>query len=484
MRVFAKQFITMMCVLLVFFTIFGNILVNTAFETTMDRETSQSLEEMKIFQYAMLASLDGLPKDYQAVDTAVAEIAGSIKQSLYGDNGGIVVYDKKGNVLFQDSGYQGKLISQDWKGHNNVWQITSQEGHYYLESLCEINSTEGDYVLELHRCIDHVYEDRNRLYECYLVLLILAFVVFAVVLFILSFHFTRPIRKLSQATRAFANGDYKRRVQIKGHDEMADLGRSFNRMAGELEENIGQLEEKTRQQEEFIAGFSHELKTPLTSIIGYADIMRSRALSDEERSLSANYIVTQGKRLERLALKMLEMSYVDKQEFLSVGNDVLVLAETIRHMTESLLEQKGIRLVIRLDGGVVTGDSDFLLSLFSNLIDNARKACGAGGTIWLDGECREDGYCFQITDNGCGMPEEEIYKITEPFYMIDKSRARKEGGAGIGMALCQKIIRMHHAEWNIQSRQGEGTTITIFFPNKTDGKIGIGEEETGNEKEE
>lgn len=281
MRVFAKQFITMMCVLLVFFTIFGNILVNTAFETTMDRETSQSLEEMKIFQYAMLASLDGLPKDYQAVDGAVAEIAGSIKQSLYGDNGGIVVYDKKGNVLFQDSDYQGKLMIQDRKGHNNVWQITSQEGHYYLESLCEINSTEGDYVLEFHRCIDHVYEDRNRLYERYVALLILFFAVFATVLFILSFRFTRPIRKLSQATRAFANGDYKRRVRMKGHDEMADLGRSFNWMAGKLEENIGQLEE-------FIADFSHELKTPLTSIIGYADMMRSRALSDEERSLSAN----------------------------------------------------------------------------------------------------------------------------------------------------------------------------------------------------
>lgn len=471
MRVFAKQFITMMCVLLLFFMIFGNILVHTAFENTMDREASQSLEEMKIFQYAMLASLEGLPEDYQAVDKAIVEIAGSIKQSLYGDKGGIVVYDKKNNVLFQDSGFQGKLIEEDRKGHNNVWQITSQNGHYYLESLCEIHSTAGDYVLELQRCIDYVYEDRDKLYDRYLVLLVLISAVFAVVLFVLSLHFTCPIRKLSQATRAFAAGDYKRRVCIKGNDEMSVLGRDFNQMAGQLEESIGRLEEEARRQEEFTAAFSHELKTPLTSIIGYADILRSRVLSDEERSLSANYIVTQGRRLERLAFKMLEMSYVDKQELLSKENDISVLAGQIKHMTENLLVKKDIRFIVQLDGGMVCGDSDLLLSLFSNLIDNARKACSEGGTIWLEGECWKEGYCVRISDDGCGMPEEEIYKITEPFYMIDKSRARKEGGAGIGMALCQKIVAMHHAEWSIQSKPGVGTRITILFPHKIDGHI-------------
>ncbi len=468
MRVFAKQFITMMCVLILFFMIFGNILVHTAFETTIDRETSQGMEEMKIFQYAMLASLEGLPKDYQAVDQAVVEIASSIRQSFYGEKGGIVIYDDKGAVLFQDSTYRGKLIRQERKGHNNAWQITNEKGHYYLESLCEIHSKEGDYVLEFHRCIDYVYQDRDWLYERYMVLLTCVSAVFAIVLFIFSFYFTRPIRKLSQATRAFADGDYKRRVCIKGNDEMAVLSRDFNQMAGQLEESIGRLKEEARRQEEFTAAFSHELKTPLTSIIGYADILRSRILSDEEQSLSANYIVMQGRRLERLALKMLEMSYVDKLEFLSKENDVSALADQIEHMTENLLEQKGIRLLIKLDDGVVYGDADLLLSLFSNLIDNARKACGDGGTIWLEGECRKEGYFFGITDDGCGMPEEEIHKITEPFYMIDKSRARKEGGAGIGMALCQKIIAIHQAEWSIQSKPGAGTRITIFFPSTSE----------------
>lgn len=453
-----------MCVLILFFMIFGNMLVHTAFETTMNRETSQNMEEMRIFQYAMLASLDGLPKDYQAVDLAVAGIARSIQQSLYGDQGGIVVYNEEKEVIYQDDEYRSVLVQRDRGGHNGLWQITNQGGHYYLESICEINNTVGNYILELHRNIDYVYQDRDRLYDRYQVLLVIVSAVFAVVVLILSLHFTRPARKLSQATRAFAKGEYKRRVRVRGNDEMAVLGRDFNRMAGQLEESIEHLEEEARRQEEFTAAFSHELKTPLTSIIGYADILRSRNLSDEEQSLCANYIVHQGRRLERLALKMLEMAYIDKQEITFQENAASWLGSRVREMTEGLLAQKGIRLVLRVEEGGIYGDPDLLLSLFSNLIDNARKACREEGTIWLTGECREDGYCFRVSDNGCGMPEEEIHKITEPFYMVDKSRARKEGGAGIGMALCQKIIRMHQADWHIESRPGQGTEIAIYFP--------------------
>lgn len=468
MSIFAKQFITMMCVLILSFMIFGNTLVHTAFETTMNREAGQSIEEMKIFQYAMLASLEGLPKDYQAVDLAVAGIVRSIQQSLYGSQGNIVIYNKENKVVYQDDEYQSVLITKEREGHNGIWQITVRDGHYYLESLCEINSTAGDYILEIHRNMDHVYQERERLYERYRVLLGAVSAVFAVVLLLLSLHFTRPVRKLSQATRLFAGGDYTKRVREKGHDEMAMLNRDFNRMAGQLEESIGRLEEEARRQEEFTAAFSHELKTPLTSIIGYADILRSRELPEEEKSRCANYIVHQGRRLERLALKMLEMSYMDKQEIEFRENDVTLLVTQIQHMTENLLGQKGIRLTVQEEPGKIYGDPDLLLSLFGNLIDNARKACGDGGEILLSGKAMEDGYHFRITDNGCGMPEEEVHKITEPFYMIDKSRARKEGGAGIGMALCQKIISIHHAQWRIESTKGEGTSIFLIFPGQQD----------------
>ncbi len=415
MRIFAKQFITTMCVLIVSFMVLGNMLVFTAFEMTMNRETGQNIEEMKIFQYAMLASLQGLPKDYQAVDQAAAGIVRSIQQNLYGGQEGIVIYNEDHKVIYQDDSYESVLIGKDREGHGGIWQITVWNGHHYLESLCEINSSAGNYILEIHRNIDYVYRDRDRLYERYRVLLAVISAIFAVVILL-------------------------------------------------LEESIGRLEEEARRQEEFTSAFSHELKTPLTSIIGYADILRARTLNEEERSRCANYIVHQGRRLERLSLKMLEMSYVDQQETVFVPIEVSQLIRQIKAMTEAVLEQKDITMSDEVEPGVITGDMDLLLSLFSNLIDNARKACGNGGEVFLSGKTQEDGYQFVLRDNGCGMPEAEIQKITEPFYMIDKSRARKEGGAGIGMALCQKIISIHRAEWRIESTEGEGTSIYILFP--------------------
>lgn len=463
MKLFGKLFITMMCVILLSYMVFGNILVQTAFQTMLDREIERSIDEMKMFQYAMVASLEGLPKDYQATDIAMSEIARSIQQSLNNSQSTLVIYNEENQIVFQNSSYQSDLIQKIQDIPSAAWQIVHKDGHYYLETLCKTPNNTESYVIEIHREIDHIYQDRQGLYDRYFLMLIIVTAVSGVVLFLFSIHFTSPIRKLSQATRAFARGDYRSRVREKGHDEVAVLGQDFNQMAGELEESIVKLEEDARRQEEFTEAFSHELKTPLTSIIGYADMIRSMDMSREEIVESSDYIFKQGKRLEHLAKKMMEISYVDKQEIEMQRIDVLSLVTQLQRMTEQLLLQKKIPLTVQVEEGILYGDPDLLLSLFTNLIDNARKACQEQGSILLEGMVESGGYVFKICDNGCGIPQDEIYKITEPFYMVDKSRARKEGGAGIGMALCQKIIVLHQAQWSIQSKQGEGTTVQIHF---------------------
>lgn len=470
MKLFGKLFITMMCVILLSYMIFGNILVQTAFQTMLNREIERSIEEMKMFQYAMVASLEGLPKDYQATDIAMSEIARSIQQSLNNSQSTLVIYNEENQIVFQNSSYQSDLIHKIKDIPSAAWQIVRKDGHYYLETLCKTPSSTESYVTEIHREIDHIYQDREQLYERYFLMLIMVTAVSVVVLFLFSIQFTRPIRKLSQATRAFAHGNYKSRVREKGHDEVAVLGQDFNQMAGELEESIVKLEEDARKQEEFVEAFSHELKTPLTSIIGYADMIRSMDMGKEEIVESSDYIFRQGKRLEQLARKMMEISYVDKQEIEMQRIDVIAMIAQLQKMTEQLLLEKRIQLKVQVEEGFIYGDRDLLLSLFSNLIDNARKACQEHGVILLEGMVQSGGYDFKLCDDGCGIPQDEIYKITEPFYMVDKSRARKEGGAGIGMALCQKIVVLHHAQWSIRSQLGEGTTVQIHFADKERGE--------------
>lgn len=466
MKLFWKQFIPMTCFIILSFTIFGNLMVYHSFRTTLKRETERSIEEMRIFQYALTASLQGLPKDYQATDIAIQEIVKSIRQSLGNTQSEIIIYDKEGDIIYQESSYLGKLIKTSHQKGTAIWQIHQEKNHYYLESLCEIPGNTENYSLEIHHLIDEVYENREQLYDIYLLTLFLVSVFSVIVLLIFSIHFTRPIRKLSHAVREFADGNYRSRVKVKGNDEVSVLSQDFNQMAGQLAESIGQLEEEARRQEEFTGAFSHELKTPLTSIIGYADILRSRELSKKETLLSADYIFHQGKRLERLARKMMELSYIGKHEIFFKKINATELAEQIQKMTRHLLKEKEISLTICVNEGVLWGDPDLLLSLFTNLIDNARKACSEKGHIELNGQTISTGYFFSVKDNGKGIPQEEIPKITEPFYMVDKSRARKEGGAGMGMALCKKIIRLHQTEWTIVSAQGKGTTIELYFPKK------------------
>lgn len=466
MKLFWKQFITMVCFVIAAFMIFGNIIVATSFQMTLDRETKRSIEEIKIFQYALLASLEGVSKEYQATDTAVAEIAKSIEKSLETGKNTIIIYNNEKEIIYQNGNAKGNLIDANRKGRTTIWQISKRTENYYLEALSEVKSSVGNFYLEFNKNISFVYEERERLYSSYKMTLIIVFVIFALLSFLFSLSFTKPIRRLSDAAREFAKGNYKRRVKEKGNDEVAVLLHDFNRMAEELENNIKQLEENAKRQEEFTAAFSHELKTPLTSIIGYADMLRSMKLSEEEAFLSADYIFRQGKRLERLALKMMELSYMDKQDIVMQKIQISELIGQVKEMTRELLEKKKIRFTVKIEDAFVYGDADLLQSLFSNLIDNGRKACKEGGTIMLEGRKTGNRYEISITDNGHGIPKEEIGKITEAFYMVDKSRARKEGGAGMGMALCKKIIKLHKAEWTINSEPGKGTIVRVLFPVK------------------
>ena len=133
-------------------------------------------------------------------------------------------------------------------------------------------------------------------------------------------------------------------------------------------------------------------------------------------------------------------------------------------MAKPNLVQKRIKFKIKAEEGRVYGNEELLISLINNIVDNARKAVDIGGAILITGQASGNEYMVTVQDNGCGMEPEELRKITEAFYMVDKSRARKEGGAGIGMALCKKIVSIHRGKWKIGSKPGVGTNVYVILP--------------------
>ena len=231
----------------------------------------------------------------------------------------------------------------------------------------------------------------------------------------------------------------------------------------ELRDEMKNLAEAAERREEFIASFAHELKTPLTAIIGYADMLRSREMTPKNRFTAAGYIFSEGKRLESLSLKLMEIIVSGKQGIERRRFDAPYFIREVAAVTVPSLANDGMTLDMRWEPGEVWIEPDLFKTLMINLIDNARKASRRGQTVELFGKNAEGGYAFYVRDHGRGMKKEDLSRITEPFYMIDKSRSRAQNGAGLGLALCQRIAELHGTKLEFESEPGKGTTVRVLL---------------------
>ncbi len=244
--------------------------------------------------------------------------------------------------------------------------------------------------------------------------------------------------------------------------ERRELARS--RAASEaLEAEVKNLEDAAERREEFIASFAHELKTPLTAIIGYADMLRSMEMAPKSRFTAAGYIFSEGKRLEALSLKLMDIIVAGKQGVERRRFDAPYFIREVAAVTVPSLAADGMKLEMRWEQGEVEIEPDLFKTLLINLIDNARKASRKGQSVELFGKREDGGYAFYVRDRGRGMRQEDLSKITEPFYMIDKSRSRAQNGAGLGLALCQRIAELHGTTLEYESEPGKGTTVRVLL---------------------
>ena len=235
-------------------------------------------------------------------------------------------------------------------------------------------------------------------------------------------------------------------------------------MARRIEEQVEELTAAARREKDFTASFAHEIKTPLTSIIGYADLLLSRDNPPERVRESAGYIFREGKRLEALSGKLMELIVLDRRDFPLRPVSLRAFLERTGNALRPALEGAGLRFAIEAEETPVYLEPDLMETVCLNLLDNARKATPPGGSVTLTGRGTEEGGCvIRVADTGRGIPAEELGRITEPFYMVDKSRSRAQGGAGLGLALCQRIAALHGGTLEFHSAPGRGTTATIHL---------------------
>ncbi|MFQ9514925.1 MAG: sensor histidine kinase [Eubacterium sp.] len=463
MRLFWKMFLSIISIITIIFSIFGGLLLKMSFDTALNREFGRGQNENQMFLYAFENSIEMVSDEEAPDNNDIKKIVESIKKSIGQNQFYVRIYNYADEIVYEDDTIKSHISKNDIKDGKHAYVVSQDDGIHYMEFMSKILISKNSYYIDTIRNIQYVYDDREEMAKRYSMILAAILVVASILSYVLSTRITKPITRLSDTVQKMALGDYTIRAELKAAGEVGTLVENFNGMAGKLEENIAELEDTARRQEDFIASFAHELKTPLTSIVGYSDMLRSMDLDEKEINEYSNYIFQQGKRLEKLSYTLMNLISLDKQEIKFVKINVRKLFQSISLTMSPALRDRNIKFVTDIEEDYVMGDVDLLYSLFFNLIDNGRKAIEKDGMILVKGRKYEKNYKILVKDDGCGMEKEEIKKITEAFYMIDKSRARKEGGAGIGMALCKKIINLHNAKWSIKSKPGKGTVVNVSF---------------------
>ena len=277
---------------------------------------------------------------------------------------------------------------------------------------------------------------------------------------LLAWGLTRPLRRLETASRAIAGGAYGSRAEVVSDDEVGRLGQAFNTMADAVEHQVEALQQESARQKRFVAAFTHELKTPMTAMLGYADLLRRAEQPPEKRRRAADYIYRESQRLERLSRELLLLLGLEEGGVPLAAVPLPPLLEEVRRSQP----QGAPRLDIRCPAhAAVQADAPLLGMLVDNLVRNACAAKPADGMVHISCLPQDGGWLLTVADRGCGIPPHALDKVTEPFYMADKSRARAGGGSGLGLSLCDAIARAHGTALHIESEPGRGTAVRLWL---------------------
>ncbi len=283
----------------------------------------------------------------------------------------------------------------------------------------------------------------------------------------LTFFFSKkalnPIRKVIDAIHKIAEGNFSVQVELKGIGELEELAQSFNKMAHELS-SIETL------RSDFINNFSHEFKTPIVSVRGFAKLLRDGNLSEEERREYLDIIIVESERLALLSTNVLNLSRYENIEIIT-DKAPFRLDEQIRRaivLTEPKWSQKAISMNVEMAEVTFMGNEDLMQQIWLNLLDNAIKFSYQGGMISVGLVNENGGVRFTIQDDGPGMDEETVERIFDKFYQGDLSHFKT--GNGLGLAIVKRITALCGGTIEVQSELGKGSLFTVFLPNESENK--------------
>lgn len=428
-----------LCMVALVLTLLGPgmaLVVSRSFALTMERERARALgEEAAIARALTLETAEG----------NVGRSAASTLQTRYGSNELTIYLLQNGETI---TGEALPTVQKLPELLNTETRATLLDG--VSERLLIAHALDGEITLLTALDVSPVYALRRELLRGAAALGLIGLALAGALAIWISGVLTRPLSQLADAAAKLADGDYAAPLPATKNDEMNALIRAFSRMSAAIDERETALRTQAEERQALIDALAHEMRTPLTAILGGARLLQQSRLSGSQQSELLDTMAREASRLSTMDERLLLLTRLDHEAPAFAPFDSQAMAR------EALSVYDGVRL--EGDGAVFVGERELTILLLRNLVVNAQRA---GGKEAVRVTLHPDG--FDVTDYGCGMTKEQIARAFEPFYKADKARTRSAGGAGLGLPLCRKIARLHHGKLHMESEIGRGTRVCYRF---------------------
>ncbi|MEW5921473.1 MAG: HAMP domain-containing sensor histidine kinase [Bacillota bacterium] len=309
-----------------------------------------------------------------------------------------------------------------------------------------------------------------------------ATIVAGLLAFSLSKTISRPLQAMTRAAREMAKGNFRSRISVNDTGELGQLAATFNQAVEEVDKTVQEQKRLQALRQNLVASVSHEFRAPLTSIQGFVDAMLEGFIREEERDKYLKVILSNTLHLNRLVDDLLELASIESG-YIQLRREVVSPRSLAERALDTVLPQareKEISLEHKYGENLpaIRGDQDRLYQVLVNLLENAIAYTPAGGKIVLesrryvdagDDESSESNevkakIIFMVSDNGAGIPPEEIPYIWERFYKVDKARNRAHKGKGLGLAIVRELVHLHHGQVKVDSIPEKGSTFSVILP--------------------
>lgn len=471
MKFSQKIFLISFILIIIVINIIGIVMINYTYKLNIEKEIEKSISQTNNIMHELTV--------YSSYD--LSTVANNYLKN--GINVDVYINGQRSytNLKSEDSQIAEGLLTTEDKIKEEVLSTDTEkiksEANYINTNITENNAyveymdsyiiddklfmklKRQNYILITLSSISEANNMKQEQTNFFIELSVISSFIIALLLSITVSFLTRKIKKLDKAVSKVKQGNYNIKLTKLGNDEIGNFGNSFNEMTIAIQENVNKIQEVSENRKQFIGNLTHEIRTPLTSIIGYSSLITNDKVTDSNiiKEYSSK-IYEEGKYIQQMSERLMEMLLVEngttKKELINISKEMKIIVEELDNLFNNTIFN------IQIEENVYKEvDKVLLKSLIYNLVKNAINAYDVKPIVDIILSKNE----ITIIDYGKGIPEDKIEKIKEPFYTLNKDRNREISGMGLGLTLCFKIASIHNWKLNIKSKVEKGTKITIIM---------------------